>query len=253
MVLTAVRGALGFLTRLPIGTDEASWVAFRRTPVAFVLAAYPIGALIALPIGVGVWIGPRLEGSVAALFLVSVIGLTGVNHADGIADLGDAAVVHGGPEQRRAVMKDTTVGVGAVLALTSVLVGLALAGLALAGCPPSIAVGVVVAAEVGTKLGLATIACFGTASHEGLGSAFTTAAAPVDALAPATAALLAFGATGRSLAALAAVLAGVCTGVIVMVWAHRTLGGVSGDVFGGANELGRVLALHAGVIAWTHF
>ncbi len=251
MVLTAVRGALGFLTRLPVGTEEEAWTAFRRTPAAFVLAAYPIGALIALPVGVGAWLIPEIEGTVAALLLVGVIGLTGVNHADGIADLGDAAVVHGGPEQRRAVMKDTTVGVGAVLALTSTLVGLALAGLALAGCPPLIAVGVVVAGEVGTKLGMAAIACLGTAAHEGLGSAFTAETDPRGLLAPAAAALFALGATGWSPAAPAAVLVGLSTGVVVMVWARRALGGVSGDVFGGANELGRVLALHAGVIAWT--
>lgn len=249
MVLSAFRGALGFLTRLPVGTDDAAWTAFCRTPVAFVLAAYPIGGLIAVPVGVGVWLLP--EASVALLLVVSVIGLTGVNHADGIADLGDAAVVHGGPEQRRAVMKDTTVGVGAVLALTSTLLGLALAGLALAGCPPLIAAGVVVAGEVGTKLGLAAIACLGTATHEGLGSAVTTHAAPRGLFGPTTIALFACGLTGRSPAALTAVLVGLCTGVAVLVWARRVLGGVSGDVFGGANEIGRVLALHAGVIAWT--
>ncbi|RRJ32501.1 adenosylcobinamide-GDP ribazoletransferase [Halocatena pleomorpha] len=251
MVLRAVWGAIGFLTRLPIGTDEAAWTAFRRTPVSFVLAAYPIGVIIALPVGVGVWLVPGVEGSIAALLMGGVIGLTGVNHADGIADLGDAAVVHGDRERRRAVMKDTTVGVGAVLALTSTLIGLALAGLALANCPPLVAVGLIVAAEVGTKLGLAAIACLGTAAHEGLGSAVTTAATPRELFGPLIVALVACGLTGRSLGGATAAVTGLCTGLAVLVWARRTLGGVSGDVFGGANELGRVLALHAGVIAWT--
>ncbi len=251
MVLKAIRGALGFLTRLPIGTDEAAWTAFCRTPAAFVLAAYPIGALIALPVGVGLWLVPDVEASVAALLVGGVIGLTGVNHADGIADLGDAVVVHGDRERRRSVMKDTTVGVGAVLALTSTLVGLALAGMALTNCPPLVAVGLVIAAEVGTKLGLAAIACLGTATHEGLGSAFTTATTPRALFGPTVVALFACGLTGRSLGGTTAVVVGLCTGLAVSVWAYRTLGGVSGDVFGGANELGRVFALHAGVIAWT--
>ena len=31
------------------------------------------------------------------------------------------------------------------------------------------------------------------------------------------------------------------------------LGGVNGDVFGAVNELARIVALHAGVVAWTRF
>ena len=31
----------------------------------------------------------------------------------------------------------------------------------------------------------------------------------------------------------------------------RRLGGVTGDVFGAANEIGRLAGLHAGVIVWT--
>lgn len=245
MDLTALCGALGFLTQLPIGHDETAWNAFRQTPAAFPLAAYPIGVLIALPVSLSV-----VPAVTAFFFVVAIVVLTGVNHADGLADLGDAAVVHGDSEQRRAVMKDTTVGVGAVLALGTVLAGLVLAGLALAALPSLIAVGVVVAAEVGTKLGMAAIACLGTATHEGLGSAFT-GRRPRQLVAPSVATLPAVALTGRSPAALAAVLAGVCTGLTVLLLARRALGGVSGDVFGGANEIGRVLALHAGVIAWT--
>jgi adenosylcobinamide-GDP ribazoletransferase len=246
---TAVRGALGFLTRLPVGQDKMSWDAFRRTPTAFPLAAYPIGVLIALPVGIGIRAFPAPV--VAFVLLVATVVVTGINHADGVADLGDAAVVHGGQEKRRSVMKDTTVGVGAVLALGIVLIGLALAGLALAGLPVLVAVGIVIAAEVGAKLGMAAIACLAHATHEGLGSAFTEHSDPSQLLAPTVAALPALALTGRSLVAFVAVLTGLCGALVVLAWARRTLGGVNGDVFGGANEIARVLALHAGVVAWT--
>jgi adenosylcobinamide-GDP ribazoletransferase len=248
MIVTAVRGALGFLTRLPVGQDKMSWDAFRRTPTAFPLAAYPIGVLIALPIGIGIRVFP--PPVVAFILLVATVVVTGINHADGVADLGDAAVVHGGQEKRRSVMKDTTVGVGAVLALGIVLVGLALAGMALAGLPALAAVGIVIAAEVGAKLGMAAIACLAHATHEGLGSAFTEHSDPSQLLAPTVAALPALALTG-SPAALVAVIAGLGSALVVLAWARRALGGVNGDVFGGANEIGRVLALHAGVVAWT--
>jgi adenosylcobinamide-GDP ribazoletransferase len=46
-------------------------------------------------------------------------------------------------------------------------------------------------------------------------------------------------------------MAGVLAGLVPFWWARRRLGGVSGDVMGAANELARLVALHAGVIAWT--
>jgi len=120
------------------------------------------------------------DPATAFLFLAWVVLITGVNHADGLADLGDAAVVHGDPAERRDVMKDTTVGVGAVLALGTGLLGLALAGLALAELPTLTAVGVVLTAEVGAKLAVAIQVVTGEASHEGFGSRFVDRAASGD-------------------------------------------------------------------------
>lgn len=252
MVLTALRGALGFLSRLPVGRDERSWEAFRRSPAAFPLAGYVVGALVAVPLAL-----PAPAPTVAALFVVWVYFVTGVNHADGVADLGDAVVVHGDVADRRAAMTDTTVGVGAVLALGLVLLGTALAGLALAGvasaATPLAALGVVVAAEVGAKLGMAAVACLGTAAHEGLGSALTAHADPRSLVAPGLVALPAAAATWPHPAAGVALAAAVAGALCVRRWARDRLGGVSGDVFGASNELARVLGLHAGVIAWTHW
>ena len=115
MVLRALRGALGFLTRLPVGHDELSWDAFRRTPVAFPLTGYVVGALLAIP-----FVPPAaVPAPVAAfLFVLVLVGVTGITHLDGLADLGDAAVVHG-PERRREAMKDTRVGVGGTVAVAA--------------------------------------------------------------------------------------------------------------------------------------
>ncbi|ADJ15938.1 adenosylcobinamide-GDP ribazoletransferase [Halalkalicoccus jeotgali] len=242
MVLNALRGALGFLTRLPVGRDERAWEAFRRTPTAFPLAGYPVGALLAVPLLV-----PGPSPTVAFAFLLGVYLLTGINHADGVADLGDAAVVHGGPEKRRDAMHDTTTGVGAILALGTVLVGLALAGLALAALPLAVAAGIVLAAEVGAKFGIALLCCLGDPAHEGLGSQFADHA-PRALLGPLAATLPV---AVLSLPAFASVCGAGLAAVVVGRWANRRLGGVSGDVLGAANEIGRVLALHAGVIAWT--
>ena len=248
MVLNALRGAVGFLTRLPVGHDEAAWDAFRAAPWTFPVVGVLVGALVALPL-----LLPFGTPTTAFLFVLAVYAVTGINHLDGVADLGDAAVVHGTSEDRRAVLKDTTVGVGAVLAVGLVLVGLATGGLALAALPVG-AVGLVVASEVGAKTATALLVCLGAAPHEGLGSALTASAGERDAL-PVVALALPVLPTGLAvaepLAPVAALLAGVATGLLVWRWARPNLGGVNGDVLGATTELARVAALHAGVVVWT--
>lgn len=248
MVLTALRGALGFLSRVPVGRDEGAWEAFRSTPVAFPLVGYPLGLLLALPLLV-----PAPDPTVAFLFVVGVYAVTGVTHVDGVSDLGDAAVVHGGRERRRKVMKDTTVGTGGALAVALVVLGLGTAALALASVPPR-AVLLVVTAEVGAKLGMGALVCLGSAPHDGLGSALTTSARPSAVVGVAgTAAPAAFLTWPRLAPSAAALLAAALVALLLRRWARANLGGVSGDVLGATNELARVAALHAGVITWTHF
>jgi adenosylcobinamide-GDP ribazoletransferase len=247
VVLTALRGAVGFLTRLPVGRDEQAWDAFRRRTYVLPLAGYPIGLLAGLP-----FLAAVPAPTAAALYVAAMYLVTGLNHADGLADVGDAAVVHGGPGERRAAMTDTAVGVGAVLAVGVGLLGLALAAVALAGLPPRAAIGLAVAAEVGAKLSMATLAGFGQPSHDGLGAQLlgaTPADVAISAVVATPAVLLAW----PSPAAPVAVGAGPAVAVGLRRWARTNLGGVSGDVFGASNELARVVGLHAGVVAWTLF
>jgi adenosylcobinamide-GDP ribazoletransferase len=262
VVLTALRGAVGFLSRIPVGNDETAWRAFRATPAAFPLAGYLVGVLVAVPLALAT-AGPALRtagipapdppfpaATAALLYPVALYGLTGITHLDGVADLGDASVVHGDPAERREVMTDTTVGVGALLSTLLVVAGVVLAGLALADLGLR-AVGVVVAAEVAAKTGMAAVACLGTAPFEGLGKELTDRAGPRGLVVPLALAAATAAATWPHPAAGVALVAGVLTALVVLWWGRRLVGGASGDVFGAANELARVVALHAGVVTWT--
>ena len=260
--LAAVVGALGFLSRVPVGHGEQGWEAFRRTPAAIPAAGYPIGALLALPVAaVALVAGPVAAvptEPVAVVFVAWLYAVTGITHLDGVADLGDAAVVHGDAERRRDVLEDSAVGVGGALALGLVLLGLAAAALLLVDLArlapglPAAAVGIVVAAEVAAKGATATLVCLGDAAHEGLGSALTAESGPrsllgVGAVA-APVALVGWPALAPGLAVLGAAGA---VAAAALWWARSRLGGVSGDVLGATNELARVVGLHVGVIAWT--
>ena len=259
----AVAGALGFLTRLPVGNDSDSWHAFRTTPVAFPLVGYAVGILVAVPLAL------PLPAPVAAfLFPVWLYLLTGITHADGLADLGDAMVAHGDADRRLSVMRDTTVGVGAVLLIVLAVAGLVLAGLALAGEVPTDSVvigntafggfwsaiavlGIVVAAEVGAKLAMVVLVCAGTATHDGMAAELLGEATHRDAVLPVLLALPAAALTWPNPAAAVALGAALLGAVPVWLWSRRTLGGISGDVIGASNEIARLVGLHAGVIVWT--
>lgn len=244
MDLTAIRGAVGFLTRLPVGRSERAWAALSAAPVAMVPAGYLIGAIAALPL----LFLPRVTAAIA--FPLVLLGVTGIAHVDGLADAADAAVSHGSSADRREIMRDTVVGVGGTAAIALDLLGLVVAGGALAEFPLVTVVVIVVAAEVGSKLAMVGLAVVGRPTHSGLGSQLVGAPAwqlAAGGLLAAPASLIAWPAVAAPIGILGALVGGAG----VLGWARRSIGGVSGDVFGATNEVARLLALHAGVVAWT--
>ncbi|MFB6303463.1 MAG: adenosylcobinamide-GDP ribazoletransferase [Haloferacaceae archaeon] len=252
-MLTALRGALAFLTRLPVGGGERAWDAFRATPIALPLAGYAVGALVALPLALSPVLA--LPAPTAAAYLAALYLLTGITHADGLADCADAAAVHG-RAARREVLDDPSVGVGGALALVVAVGALGLGALAAARAGPVVAVALAVAAEVGAKTGMAMLVCRGRPAHEGLGSAVVDGTGRI-ALLPVVLAALSAPALATAVdpsltvAVGVTVVAGAAVALPLGAWASARLGGVSGDVLGATNELGRVVGLHAGVIAWT--
>jgi adenosylcobinamide-GDP ribazoletransferase len=245
VVLSALRGAVGFLTRIPAGHDQRAFEAFCARVGIVPVVGYLVGALAGIALLV-----PAPAPTVALLYVIGVLAVTGINHADGLADLGDAAVVHGDAQRRREVMRDTTVGVGAVVTVAVGLVGLALGALGLTSLPVRTAVAIAIASDVGAKVGMVTLAVTGRFSHEGLGARLLGAGAGQLVLAVVLAVPAAV-LTWPAPAGAAAVLAGPAVALALRQWAHSTLDGVGGDVFGATNELARVVGLHAGVVVWT--
>ncbi|MFB6192136.1 MAG: adenosylcobinamide-GDP ribazoletransferase, partial [Haloarculaceae archaeon] len=91
----------------------------------------------------------------------------------------------------------------------------------------------------------------GDAAFEGFGAELTSRAGRRQLLGPLVAAVPALALTApgpASLAAPAAVAAALVAAVGCLRWANAALGGVNGDVFGAANELGRIAGLHAGAL-----
>ena len=254
--IPALRGAITFLTRIPVpGGEGSDWHAFRRSPWTFPVVGAVIGGVAGLA-----FLAPS-AWTAAALYLLAVYLLGGITHADGLADLGDAVAAHD-PDRRVELLRDAALGVGGALALAVTLLVTTLGALALAtgfvgggggSVTGTAAFRIVLAAEVGAKAGMALLACFGSSAHEGLGSAVADDIGPRSFVPVAllSVTVLLAPPTGAFPALVAALLAGPAVAALLLVRVRPWLGGISGDVLGATNEIGRAVALHAGVVVWA--
>lgn len=245
-MLKALKNLLAFLTVLPVRMDMDCLVDSARFMFVFPI----VGAFLGLLAGVFGWaISMFLPALVVGgLVLGVLLLLTGLHHADGLLDFGDALMCHGTTERKIEVMHDQLTGAGAIgLALAVYLVsGFAFASLG-AGL---IIIQVLVVVELCAKLAM-VIGCWaGNPVHKGMNSPFMDVmhgkfgsarlvAAIAISLAVAVPLLWTVGWFVGFVVVLAAVLAG---GVMVAV-AHRHFGGVTGDVLGATNEIVRMVSV----------
>jgi adenosylcobinamide-GDP ribazoletransferase len=255
------RDLLAFLTIIPLGkTDD-----FVVTSAEAIFLFPVIGGFIGL-LGAGYFIGCSfllshilafvnsfiqipvdflLRFLPAVMTLAFLLVLTGLQHFDGLVDLGNAIGL-GNVKERRAAAHAWTVSYkGAFLAIFVEL----LAVLGLFFIKAESAFGAIIAAEVAAKLGMVTITWFGKPTHSGLGSIFLeTAKRKRNIVAYFLAVLIVYPLLG--LTGVWVVLIGVLFGVLMERVAKSVFGGVSGDAIGATNEIVRavVLVFVAGVL-----
>ena len=232
--------AVAFLTRLPMphpqGPMPANFVrAHRMFPV--------VGALIGAVVGL-VCLGLRSVGvpdlAAAALALGTGAILTGALHEDGLADIADG---FGGGRDRAAkleIMRDSRLGTYGALIL---LVSFAAKSSALAAIPDGYVVPALIAAHALARgilpfmsLNLPYARNDGLARNAGQPDLSTAGFAIIFAL---LLALLSLSWSNALLSALAAALSG-----LGIAWlAQRQIGGQTGDVLGGAEQVGETAIL----------
>jgi adenosylcobinamide-GDP ribazoletransferase len=225
---------IGLLTRVPMPHPaNATIESMARAQRAFPLVGAMIGLMVGLVdrclLAIGV---PSLAA--AALALGAGAALTGALHEDGLADVGDG---FGGGRDRAAklsIMRDSRLGTYGMIVL---LVGFVARASALASLPlATIIPALIVAHAMGRTVIPVLAASMPFARDDGLGksagrpdiaSTFTAAIIGVVitlVCLPATQALLAVVVAAAGTAAIAA-----------LAW--RQIGGVTGDVFGAAEQV----------------
>ena len=238
-----MRALLSFFTALPVRGSSLEAAAERAylLPLVGLFTGAPGAALILLAYAVP-------PGVVATLALGAVLLAAGLHHTDGVLDTGDALMVRGTQERRRAVLKDARVGVGGIGALFVVYAPALAALAALADDSPVHAALALLAGEVSARSAMLLILAFGKPAEAGSSSvSFVRILKGPRRVVGASLALL-----GPLLLllplgdfALLAVLSVPLTALIALRTARQAFGGIGGDVTGAAGEVTRTVLLVA--------
>jgi adenosylcobinamide-GDP ribazoletransferase len=174
----------------------------------------------------------------AVMTVAFLLVLTGLQHFDGLVDLGNAVGLGGSEERRAAAHAWTVTYKGAFLAIFVEF----LAFLGLFFMNADFAFKAIISSEVAAKLAMVTIAWVGKPTHRGLGSMFLEKARRkrniVAYLVAVLIVYLLLGLTGLGI-----ILVSILFGVIMERVGNSVFGGVSGDMIGATNEVVRAATL----------
>ena len=227
-VITTIRSAFGFLTRLPVGpwplrrdlSGISAWLPLVGVVVGGLAGGVTFAATLIFP--------PLICGVIGCACWVAI---TGGLHLDGVADCGDGLPVEVPRERRLEIMKDSRLGTFGGTALffnlafkSSTLVVLATSGSGVLLVTACARAGLLARSQIFIAMR------FPGARPGGMGEAFRQGTKPVHALIGAAVTLAACALAGRyGWYALAVAAAGSLS---LLLYARRRLGGVTGDVFG---------------------
>lgn len=261
------RDLLSFLTIIPVGgkedfiftTAENVWLfPLLGGFIGLLGASYLVGSsivanfllglangLVALPIGL-------LSALIPAAMTIAFLSvLTGLQHFDGLIDLGNAIGLRNVHDRKMKAHAWTVTYWGAVLAL--IVEFTAFTGLFLViwlFSNPWLAFGVVLASEVAAKVSMVTIVWIGKPSHKGLGSIFLAKAKKnLNAIAYVIAIAVVFpifailGNPVLGFIAVGTVLTSAPIAFGMEKVSNKVFGGVSGDMIGATNEVARAVTL----------
>lgn len=244
--MSIIRGlidVIGFLTIIPVSKASKGNLINTANHMYF----FPVvGGFIGFLAGFFAWFLLTIlpEVVVGVLTLGFILAFTGFSHIDGLLDFGDGLMVQGPLERKVKAMRDRHVGAGGVtlafiVALTSAV--------CISQIPKNLIIQGLISSEVSAKLSMVILAGIGRSAYKGLGMYFVDAMHKhlwgiikvVTALTISIIiVLLLLGVLGLTI-----ILSAVVVSIILVAVSNRNFNGVTGDVFGAANEISRMISL----------
>lgn len=249
--LSALRSGFGFLTTIPVGITIEGIERLMKHIYLFPVVGAVLGIILAaVAYGVSILFPPII---VSVIIIIAIYYLTGFNHIDGLADFGDGVAAHGTREKKIAAMRDTAVGTGGILFCIVALIGLFSSLFSIAGSRPLLPYILplaLIVAETSAKQAMVTVAAFGRRLHQGFGAMTVDNTRKSDfIIGMIFSGIVCYFSLG--IFGVEALMISQLAGLLVLNTANRHFGGVSGDVVGASNEIGRLAALiFIGGLAW---
>jgi len=231
-----IGSVFSFLTIIPSSNSTLDNIA--KYMYIFPIVGIVIGLLIgSFGFGLSFFLDPLL---VSLLVVASIVIITGIHHADGLADFADGLMVKGSKDRKLEAMKDLSTGSAGIVAIVLYLIGLVIAISLTSGFDLFKAI---LISEILAKFSMVLMASLGNSASLGSNSPFVKMMKDKKKLAIAflimivpviligeTTGLVMFGVT-------------VTLTIFLLVLSTRSFGGITGDVLGATNEFTRLASL----------
>ena len=235
-MLKEIGSVFSFLTIFPSSNSSLENIA--RYMFVFPVVGIVIGLLIgSMGFGLSFFLEPVLVG---LLVVASIAIITGIHHADGLADFADGLMVKGSKDKKLKAMKDLSTGSAGIVGIVLYLIGLVVTISLTTGFDLFKAI---LISEILAKFSMVLMASLGNSASLGSNSSFVQimkdkkklTAAFIIMLIP----VIAIGETTGL------VMLGVTVTLTIFLLAisTRSFGGITGDVLGATNELTRLASL----------
>jgi len=231
-----IGSVFSFLTIIPSSNATLENVA--KYMYFFPIVGIVIGLLVgSFGFGLSFFLDPLI---VSLLVVASIAIITGIHHADGLADFADGLMVKGTKDRKLNAMKDLSTGSAGIITIVLYIIGLIITISLTSGFDLLKAI---LISEILAKFSMVLMASLGNSASLGSNSPFVTFMKDRKKL---TAAFI--------IMIIPVIIIGETTGLVmlgvsivltmfILALSTRSFGGITGDVLGATNELTRLASL----------
>jgi adenosylcobinamide-GDP ribazoletransferase len=235
-MLKEISSVFSFLTIFP--SSNATLENIAKYMYIFPIVGIAIGLLVgSFGFGLSFFLDPLL---VSLLVVASIAIVTGIHHADGLADFADGLMVKGSKDKKLKAMKDLSTGSAGIVTIVLYLVGLIITISLTSGFDLFKAI---LISEILAKFSMVLMASLGNSASLGSNSPFVKTMKDKKKLSAAFIIMLIPVAVIGETTGLVMLGVTITLTIFLLAISTRSFGGITGDILGTANELTRLASL----------